>query len=437
MSATAFSRRLLVVAGLVAFAGPAWAQGRAVLEIRGANFKPMPIALVTDGAPEGFRRALDSDLRGSGVFALLDPRSFLPNTQEGVTRETINFNNWSSVGADALVKVAVAGDEKSGWRLEGHLFEVAARREALKLAFDGRAGELTGFAHDFANLIYRHFTGEKGIFRTRIAYVRRLAAGKEVFVSDFDGGNPVAMTTGGLNLLPGWSPDGKKIGFTSYRTGSPMLHLLDATSKAVRALAPRGDLQTGAAFSPDGKRIAFTMSDNGASDVWLVDVDGRNLRNLTGDVRDIDSSPSWSPDGKRIAFVSKRSGDPQIFVMNVDGDPRVERMTFQGSYNQTPDWSPRGDVIAFTARDERNRFDLFTVDVATKQIKRLTQDQGHNEEPSYSPNGRHIAFVSTRDGGRRRLYVMNADGTNPRPLRANGVPIENVSTPAWGPWTDE
>jgi TolB protein len=115
--------------------------------------------------------------------------------------------------------------------------------------------------------------------------------------------------------------------------------------------------------------------------------------------------------------------------MNADGSG-VERLTFQGKYNQTPDWSPRGDVIAFTARDERNVFDLFTVDVKTKTIKRLTQDQGNNEEPSFSPNGRHVVFTSTRDR-RQRLYLMNADGTNQRPL-----PIDDATTPAWGPFAE-
>ena len=114
-----------------------------------------------------------------------------------------------------------------------------------------------------------------------------------------------------------------------------------------------------------------------------------------------------------MAFVSTRSGDPQIFAINVDGSG-LERLTFQGRYNQTPCWSPKGDVVAFTARDERNVFDIFTVDVKTKVIKRLTQDAGNNDHPTFSPNGRHIIFTSTR-GGKTRLWMMNADGTNPRP----------------------
>jgi len=423
-------RLLILLLALCCTASAAAAAGtsRPVLEISGASFKPTPLAVVPVPGAGPLSDVLTRDLDLCGLFDLVDPRSFLADSG-GATLDAkgIDFRNWTAVGADHLVKGSAAGDDKAGWRVELRLYQVAAGREVLKASYAGRTGELRGFAHDFANRVYRHFTNEEGIFGTRVAYVRKVNETKEVWVSDLDGRNPFAAATGGLfNLLPAWSPDGRSLAFTSFRTGSPMCHLLDLSTKAVRAFPAKGELQTGAVFSPDGRRIALTVSQNGNADIWVMNVDGTGLRNLT-DSRETESSPTWSPDGKRLAFVSTRSGEPQIHVMNADGSG-LQRLTFQGRYNQTPDWSPRGDVIAFTGRDERNVFDLFTVDVATKQIRRLTQDEGHNEEPSFSSNGRHILFVSTRDGARRQLWLMNVDGTHPRPLG-----ILDATTPAWGP----
>lgn len=426
-------RPTLVLASLL-FALEAHAQGRAVLEISGANFKPMPLAVAPmQGLVEHVEpldATLKADLQVSGLFELLNPKSFLADRSEGINLVGIDFSKWSAVGADGLVKAKVDADDRT-LKVELRLFDVGTRKEAVKASFTGRKPDLRAFAHDFANKVYRYYTNEPGIFQTRLAFARRANGQKEVWACDFDGQNALPLTNGGdLNLLPAWAPDGRRLVITSYRDGAPMLYTLDAATKALRALVPgRGELQTGGAFSPDGKRIAFTMSEGGVSNIYVVNADGSGLKNLT-ESRHVESSPAWSPDGKRIAFVSKRSGDPQLFVMNADGSG-VERLTFQGKYNQTPDWSPRGDVIAFTARDERNVFDLFTVDVRTKTIKRLTQDQGNNEEPSFSPNGRHIVFTSTRDR-RPRLYLMNADGTNQRPL-----PVDDATTPAWGPFAAE
>ncbi|MFM2153868.1 MAG: hypothetical protein RL199_2303, partial [Pseudomonadota bacterium] len=402
---------------------------RPVLEISGASFRPTPLAVQpVPGAP-ALSETLLRDLDLSGLFELVDPKSFLAEPPgAGLEAKSIAFPNWAAVGADHLLKGAAAGDDRTGWRVDLRLYQVATAKEVLKATYAVKTPELRSAAHEFADRVYRYFTNEVGIFRTRVAFVRKSGEGsKEVWLSDLDGRNAAAVAAGGgLNLLPAFGPDGRHLAFTSFRTGAPMCHLLDLQTKAVRPFPAKGELQTGAAFSPDGKRIALTISLNGNSDIWVMNADGTGLKNLT-DSRETESSPAWSPDGRRIAFVSTRSGEPQIHVMNADGTG-VTRLTTQGRYNQTPDWSPRGDVIAFTGRDERNVFDLFTVNVETRQIKRLTQDEGHNEEPSFSPNGRHLLFVSTREGGRRHLWVMNADGSHPRPLG-----IADATTPAWGP----
>jgi len=422
--------RLSLVLAALLLAAPAYAQ-RVQLDISGANFKPMPLAfpaLKGTGNAATVREVdatLQNDLAVSGIFQLLDRKSFLAPPTEGMTASSIAFKHWLDVAAEALLKGAVSaqGSTVSG---EFRLFTVASGKEELKLNLS--AGNPRTLAHEVANALFKFYTREPGAFTTQIAYVKKTRGGKDIAIADWDGHRERLITHGGLNLLPAWSHDGRYVAYTSYRAGNPDVWLYDVASGKSRSLVHKGTLAAGAAFSPDNRRIAFSLSDgSGGSQLWSINLDGSGLKQLTHSYG-ISASPSFSPSGDRLAFVSSRAGSPQIYVMPARGG-QASRLTFQGNYNQTPDWSPRGDLIAFTARDERNVFDLFAVAVDGGKITRLTQDQGGvNEEPTFAPNGRLIAFTSTRGGG-EDLWVMTPDGLNQRQLTHG----ETITTPSWGP----
>src|SRR5438067_2102114 len=119
-------------------AGAALAQP-VTIEISGANFRPMPIAVAApvaqDDAAKAHLAELDEglmfDFSSCGLFQVLDRKSFLADAKEGITASSINFTNWTNVGAETLVKtqVAMVGDEM---RADLRLFTVAGGKEELK-----------------------------------------------------------------------------------------------------------------------------------------------------------------------------------------------------------------------------------------------------------------------------------------------------------------
>ncbi|WP_240475426.1 Tol-Pal system beta propeller repeat protein TolB [Vulgatibacter incomptus] len=433
-----------VTALLVAAPSLAPAQSsQPVLEISGASFRPLPIAIAPPiavgdeaAAADEIYEALTFDLQVSGLFEVVPRKAFLADPREPVGPEGIAWTRWSDVGAESLVKFEVTKGAQ-GPKASFKLYGIASQRLDLGSTLEGRRADARRIGHRFADELVKHFTKEPGAFSTRVAFVKRAKNSKEIWVADFDGRNAAPVTDrGGISLLPAWSPNGAELAFTffkksmEYPNGHPQLWKANLGNGRSSAFVGRGDLNSGASYSPDGSKVAFTLSTDGNPEIYVVNADGSGLKRITHS-EGINASPSWSPDGKRIAFVSDRHGTPQIFVMDADGG-NVERLTRQGNYNQTPAWSPRGDLIAFTARDERIVFDIFVVDVATKEVKRITQDQGQNEHPAWAPNGRMLMFSSDR-GGKKSLWVSSADGNVQRKL---GLADDGEYTdPAWGPFT--
>ncbi len=413
------------------------------IEIEGANFVPLPLAVPylknlnpKDKKHRGLGQVLTNiitnDLKFSSVFNLLNRKSFLADlAKEGLTAKSINFQNWLNVGAQALIKGGYSV-HKNGIKIELKLFDVAQEKEIFRSNLEGKVKEHRKLIHCFCNQIIKFYTHVPGVFTTKITYIKKLGGFQNLWMMDYDGHHQTRLTNNrAINLLPAWNPIGADIIFTSFIRHKPELFNINLLSNKMKMLSGWPGLNIGAAYSPDGKKIALTLSKDGNSEIYVMDSSGKNLKRLTKNWG-IDSSATWSPDGKKISFVSSRSGNPHIYMMDANGK-NPKRLTFKGKYNQTPDWSPRGDRIVLTARDERNVFDIFSINLTTMEIRRLTQDQGNNEEPSWSPDGLHIAFTSTRDG-ESKIYLMDYNGDNQRRITHQRG---EYLTPDWSNWWEK
>jgi len=372
---------------------------------------------------------ISQDLEISGLFRLINPATFLEDPDNsGITGDGINWADWSSMGAEALIKGGFYLEE-SRIMVEARLFDVVRGSFITGKRYYGKPDDLRLVSHKFSDEVMYRLTGQKGIFQTQIAFVSDISGKKEVYRMDFDGQNRAKVTNHrSIILSPAWSPDGKMLIFTSYRDGHPEVFTIDLFYRREKKVSHYRGLNIAPDWSPDGEKIVLTLSqDDGNSDIYIINLNGEKISRLTSDWAN-DVSPCWAPDGKEIAFVSNRAGSPQIYIMEVR-TKKVRRLTFKGGYNTSPVWSPERDKIVFAGR-KGNTFDIYTINTDGSGLKQLTFNSGSNEGPTWSPDGRHIAFTSNRSGS-KKIYIMRADGSGERAITWGEG---NDTDPFWSPY---
>ena len=369
----------------------------------------------TRKAAEEITKTLRNDLAFAGYFNVVNPALY--SDVVGSSEKKVLYKEWMDIGAESVVLGKVL-EEPGKIAVEGRLYDNKQQQLVMGRRYRGEPEAARSIAHRLGNEIVKQFTGQPGIFQTRIAFVSQVGRGKEIFVMDYDGERIKRLTNNGsLNLNPAWSPDGSEIAFLSYRTGRPELVILSSSGDLRKAYPQqKGELNLAPEWSPDGKKIAFSGSRDGNSEIFVLRVSDGQLTRLTSNPA-LDTSPSWSPTAREIAFVSDRSGTPQIYLMDAEGT-NVRRLTYEGSWNDLPAWSPKGDKIAYCSRLE-GHFDLFVRDLATQQSTRLTQGPANNEDPRWAPDGRHLVFASDRSGN-YDIYEMISDGSGVRRITQGG-----------------
>ncbi len=177
-------------------------------------------------------------------------------------------------------------------------------------------------------------------------------------------------------------------------------------------------------WSPDGQYIAFHNSQY--ADIFLLNVSDRSVTNLTLS-GDSESYPAWSPDGQWIAFTYGKSGSStrDIYVMKPDGSGWNQLTECSGRCTE-PTWSPDGQWIAYMLD-----FQIYVMKADGSEPRALTHN-AYNFSPAWSPDGRKIAFIRSLDlNGQAFLYTMNPDGSGLTALTGgNDSPWDFLS---WSP----
>ncbi len=124
-------------------------------------------------------------------------------------------------------------------------------------------------------------------------------------------------------------------------------------------------------ISPDGKKIAFSSYRSGNHEIWIADSTGERQVQLTTFNRDVTGSPRWSPDGQQLVFDSRAEGNADIYVISAEGgQPR--RLTTDHAEDVMPFWSRDGNSIYFSST-RGGSHDIWKMAATGGEAVRITQ----------------------------------------------------------------
>ncbi len=180
-------------------------------------------------------------------------------------------------------------------------------------------------------------------------------------------------------------------------------------------------------------------------DIFVMRADGTDVRQLTNDTME-ERHPAWSPDGKKILYESQRESavrgpaffrSTDLFVLHLDGS-RVFNLTATPTHRESRGaWSPDGKTIAYTRSDSSGtQIFLVNADGSNPRPLRPRDPNFVDEAPAWSPDGSRIVFSAgnVNHPPFAATYVIlsvGADGSNP--LILTGLGYASNRFPAWSP----
>lgn len=209
------------------------------------------------------------------------------------------------------------------------------------------------------------------------------------------------------------------------------IYMADKQGNIVKQLTNSPGYDAEAVVSPDGKKIAFTSIRSGDLEIYTMDIDGKNLKQVTSGLG-YDGGCFFSHDSKKLVFRSSRPKtdaeikeykdllaenlvaptNMEIYTCNIDGSD-LKQVTNLGKANWAPYFHPSDKKIIFSSNHHATRgydFQLYMINIDGTGLKQITWESEFNAFPMFSPDGKKLVFSSNRQQGKaRETNVFIAD----------------------------
>ena len=193
------------------------------------------------------------------------------------------------------------------------------------------------------------------------------------------------------------SPDGRQIAFDLMGD----IYLLPITGGKATQLTSGMAFDTHPKFSPDGKRIAFTSDRSGAEAVWYIDMEKQDTVQVTKDNDQHVQSAEWTPDGNYLV-VSKGTRNLKLFLFHKDGGGGTQLIKAPETMKTVePAFGPDARYIWFSWRSgawnynaQLPQYQLAVYDRETGEVDRKTSRYGSAFAPTLSPDGKWLVYGS-------------------------------------------
>ena len=181
----------------------------------------------------------------------------------------------------------------------------------------------------------------------------------DIWVEDLQDGSLVRVTTAtGTEVLPVWSPDGRRLAYGSGTLKERRLSIAAADGTGVAQELPvsrrllRADRLV-ARRAPSHRQHTAGHDWCARGDVWRVSLEtgGSAEAILSGPFPEYDAR--ISPDGQWLAYVSEETGRPEVSVRAMSGPP--SRLVVSSGGGSQPVWRRDGHELLYVDREGRLR----------------------------------------------------------------------------------